>query len=72
MPLEYEYKGKELLKEVYTDAYYRTWYNIDQYGFHQEFAQVNPRTIDELIKVPFNGANFSSRMEAERTICCRY
>jgi len=61
--LEYEYKGNELLKEVYTDAYYRTWYNIDQYyGFHQEFARVNPRTIDELIKYPFNGANFSGRI----------
>ncbi len=61
--LEYEYKGKELLKEVYTDAYYRTWYNIDRYhGFHQEFAQINPRTIDELIRYPFNGADFSSRI----------
>jgi SPP1 gp7 family putative phage head morphogenesis protein len=61
--LEYEYKGNELLKEVYTDAYYRTWYNIDRYhGFHQEFARVNPRTIDELIRYPFNGANFSSRI----------
>jgi len=61
--LEYEYKGKELLKEVYTNAYYRTWFNIDQYyGFHQEFAQINPRTIDELIRYPFNGANFSTRI----------
>ena len=61
--LEYEYKGKELLKEVYADAYYRTWFNIDQYrGFHQEFAQINPRTIDALIKYPWNGANFSSRI----------
>lgn len=61
--LEYEYKGKELLKEVYTDAYYRTWYNIDRYhGFHQEFAQINPRTIDALIKYPWNGANFSGRI----------
>jgi len=61
--LEYEYKGKELLKEVYTDAYYRTWFNIDQYhGFHREFAQINPRTIDALIKYPWNGANFSSRI----------
>lgn len=61
--LEYEYKGKELLKEVYTDAYYRTWFNIDRYhGFHQEFAQINPRTIDALIKYPWNGANFSGRI----------
>jgi len=61
--IEYEYKGKELLKEVYEDSYYRTWFNIDQYrGFHQEFAQINPRTIDELIRYPFNGADFSTRI----------
>lgn len=61
--LEYELKSQELLKEVYTDSYYRTWFNIDQYhGFHQEFAQVNPQTIDELIRYPFNGADFSSRI----------
>ena len=61
--IEYEYKGKELLKEVYEDSYYRTWFNIDQYhGFHQEFAQINPRTIDKLIRYPFNGATFSARI----------
>jgi len=61
--IEYQYKGEETLKEVYKDSYYRTWYNIDQYhGFHKEFAQVNPRTIDELIRYPFNGADFSSRI----------
>ncbi len=61
--LDYQYKGEELLKEIYDDAYYRTWYNIDVYkGFHQEFAGVNPYTVDELIKYPFNGADFSSRL----------
>lgn len=61
--LEYELKGQELLKEVYKDSYYRTWFNIDRYhGFHQEFAQVNPQTIDELLRYPFNGADFSSRI----------
>lgn len=61
--IEYEYKGKEVLKEIYKDTYYRTWFNIDQYhGFHQEFAQINPRTIDQLISYPFNGANFSQRL----------
>ena len=61
--IEYEYKGKETLKEIYKDSYYQTWFNIDQYrGFHQEFAQINPRTIDELIRYPFNGADFSSRI----------
>lgn len=61
--IDYQYKGEETLKEVYKDSYYRTWFNIDQYrGFHQEFAQINPRTIDELIRYPFNGADFSSRI----------
>lgn len=61
--LEYEYKGKELLKEVYSDSYYKTWYNIDVYtGFHAEFAQINPAYVEELIKYPFNGAGFSTRL----------
>lgn len=61
--IEYEYKGKELLKEVYSDSYYRTWYYIDQFhGFHQAFAQINPRTIDALIRYPWSGANFSDRI----------
>lgn len=59
----YQHKGEELLKEVYSDSYYRTWYNIDIYrGFHSEFAQIDPRTIEELIKYPFNGADFSTRL----------
>ncbi len=61
--IEYQYKGEEKLKEVYSDAYYRTWFNIDQYhGFHQEFAQISAKTIDELIRYPFNGADFSTRL----------
>lgn len=61
--IEYQYKGEETLKEIYEDSYYRTWFSIDTYkGFHQEFAQINPRTIEELIKYPWNGANFSTRI----------
>lgn len=61
--IEYQYKGEELLKEVYSDSYYKTWFNIDQYhGFHTEFAQINAVTIEELIKYPFNGADFSTRL----------
>jgi SPP1 gp7 family putative phage head morphogenesis protein len=61
--IEYRYKGEELLKDIYSDAYYRTWFNIDQYhGFHAEFAQINPATVEELINYPFNGANFSTRL----------
>lgn len=61
--IEYQYKGEELLKEIYSDAYYQTWFNIDQYhGFHQEFAQISAQAVNELITYPFNGADFSSRL----------
>lgn len=61
--IEYQHKGEELLKDLYEDSYYRTWRNIDQYtGFHAEFAQVNHLAVEELIKYPFNGANFSTRL----------
>lgn len=61
--IDYQYQGEELLKDVYSDSYYQTWFNIDQYhGFHQEFAQINAQTVEELIKYPFNGADFSTRL----------
>ena len=61
--IDYQTKGEEILKEVYTDSYYTTWYNADVYkGFHAGFAQINTQTIEELIKYPFNGADFSSRL----------
>lgn len=61
--VDYQYKGQEILKGIYSDAYYQTWFNIDQYhGFYQEFAQINAKTIEELIKYPFNGADFSTRL----------
>jgi SPP1 gp7 family putative phage head morphogenesis protein len=61
--IEYQHKGEELLKEVYSDSYYQTWFNIDQYrGFHNAFAQINPTTIDELIRYPFDGADYSTRL----------
>lgn len=61
--IDYEHNGEQLLKDVYSDSYYRTWYNIDIYsGFHSEFSQIEPRTIEELIKYPFNGANYSTRL----------
>ncbi|HBB29327.1 MAG TPA: head morphogenesis protein, partial [Clostridiales bacterium] len=61
--IEYQVKGEEMLKSVYSDSYYKTWFNVDVYnGFHAEFAQVNAKTVEELINYPFNGANFSSRI----------
>ena len=59
----YEELGKEALKDIYTQSYNRTWYDFDLYrGFHAEFAQISIRDIEELIKYPFNGANFSDRI----------
>lgn len=61
--IEYQHSSEKLLKEVYSDSYYQTWFNIDQYhGFHQEFAQISAKTVNELITYPFNGADFSTRL----------
>ena len=61
--IDYQATGEKTMQEVYADGYYRTWYNIDQYkGFHAAFAQINPLDVEELLKYPFNGANFSARI----------
>ncbi|MGE4274099.1 MAG: minor capsid protein [Desulfitobacterium sp.] len=66
--IDYELKGEEVLKEVYAESYYQTWFSIDQFhGFHQEFALVVPGTVEELVKHPFNGANFSSRLWKQKS-----
>lgn len=61
--VDYQAEAEKTMQEVYEDSYYRTWYNIDQYhGFHAEFAQIDPHSVDTLLKYPFNGANFSDRL----------
>lgn len=61
--IDYQAESERTMQEVYEDTYYRTWYSIDQYhGFHQVFAQVEPRTVEKLLEYPFNGAAFSSRI----------
>ncbi len=61
--IDYESMAEETMREVYEESYYRTWYNIDQNrGFHAEFTQINPGTVEKLLEYPFNGANFSSRL----------
>ena len=61
--IDYQAESEKTMHEVYEDTYYRTWYSIDQYhGFHQAFAQVEPRTVEKLLEYPFNGAAFSSRI----------
>ena len=61
--VDYKAMAEQTMQEVYSEAYYRTWYNIDQYrGFHSAFAQIDPRAVEKLLEYPFNGANFSSRL----------
>ena len=59
-----------MMHDVYEDTYYRTWYDIDRYhGFHSQFAQIEPNTMESVLKYPFNGANFSDRLGSRRIIC---
>lgn len=61
--VDYQAMAEQTMAEVYEDAYYRNWYNTDQYrGFHSSFAQVDPYAVEKLLEYPFNGANFSSRL----------
>ena len=66
--VEYEAEGTWTMQEVYGDTYYRTWYNIDQYhGFHAEFAQIEPRTFEQLIKISIQWCQLLIQaLEAER------
>ncbi len=61
--VDYEAMAEQTMAEAYREAYYRTWYNIDQYhGLHMDLAQIEPRTVETLLSYPFNGAAFSSRL----------
>lgn len=61
--VDYEADAGKMMSEVYADTYHRIWYDSDRYhGFHAEFAQIEPRTVEELLKYPFNGADFSTRL----------
>lgn len=61
--ISFEIAGKEVLKQIYSDSFYRTMYNLEvNRGIHQAFSGVNIRAVEQLIEYPFNGANFSSRL----------
>mgnify|MGYP004731427349 CR=1 FL=1 len=61
--VDYQSESEKMMSDVYKDTYYRTWYDIDRYrGFHSQFAQIEPKTIENVLKYPFNGANFSDRL----------
>ncbi|MGI6080828.1 MAG: minor capsid protein [Candidatus Avilachnospira sp.] len=61
--VDYEKFGTQNLGEAYEEAYYRTWWSMDTgRGIHSAFSAVDPHTIDQLIKYPFNGSAFSDRL----------
>ena len=61
--IDYKAYGNEKFIDIYVDQYYKTIFNIEQFrGFHQEFAQVNMRAVEELINYPFSGVAYSDRL----------
>lgn len=61
--VDYQADAEEMMSGLYQETYHRTWYDADRYrGFHAQFAQIEPRTMETVLKYPFNGANFSDRL----------
>lgn len=61
--VDYQADAEAMMSGVYQETYHRTWYDADRYwGFHAQFSQIEPRTIETVLKYPFNGANFSDRL----------
>ena len=61
--VDYQADAEEMMSGLYQETYHRTWYDADRYrGFHEQFAQIEPRTMETVLKYPFNGANFSDRL----------
>lgn len=61
--VDYQADAEEMMSGLYQEIYHRTWYDADRYrGFHAQFAQIEPRMIEMVLKYPFNGANFSDRL----------
>lgn len=49
--------------DAYMDQYFHSLFNIEQYkGVHTDFMIPNARAIEELVKYPFNGADYSERL----------
>lgn len=49
--------------DAYLDQYFHSLFNIEQYkGVHTDFMIPNARAIEELVKYPFNGADYSERL----------
>lgn len=61
--VDYQADAEEMMSGVYQETYHRIWYDADRYrGFHAQFAQIEPRMIETVLKYPFNGSNFSDRL----------
>ena len=61
--VDYQADAEEMMSGLYQETYHRTWYDADRYcGFHAQFAQIEPRMIETVLKYPFNGSNFSDRL----------
>ena len=61
--VDYQADAEEMMSGLYQETYHHTWYDADRYrGFHAQFAQIEPRTMETVLKYPFNGANFSDRL----------
>lgn len=53
----------DLLAGVCEENYYRTIFDVQQgLGYYTSFAKISPRTIEEVLKTPWSGADFSTRI----------
>lgn len=56
------------LKELYSDAYYRTSFTIEQAaGIGSTFFKINDDLVKKSLKEPWSGANFSERLWTNKT-----
>ena len=49
--------------DAYMDQYFHTLFNVEQYkGVHTDFMIPSAKAIEDLVKYPFNGADYSERL----------
>jgi SPP1 gp7 family putative phage head morphogenesis protein len=52
-----------LLKDIYSDTYYRNMFEIHKgLGIGVNFAKVDSKAVEKVLKEPWNGSNYSSRI----------
>lgn len=68
---DYIFKHKEvkkLLKAGVKNSFTQTAYTIENLnGFHTSFSMISQKDIEDIIKLPWSGKNYSSRLWANRT-----